>query len=111
MATLALLRSRPGAWRESDVRASLPEEVAAYLDALPRDGLRSKIAALHEASATEGFDAAAEAVRRLVARGGDFSASDLAVMAVRVAEGLEGPDPGPDLSVYNRDLLEGRCSG
>lgn len=105
VATLSLLRSRPGAWRESDVRSRLCEEVVGYLDALPRDGLRAKLGALHDASAAEGFDAAAEAVRRLVARGGDFSASDLAVMAVRVAGGDGDPDPGPDLRAYDVALM------
>lgn len=101
VATLSLLRGRPGAWRESDVRAKLPGEVVGYLDALPRADLRAKLAALHGASAAEGFDAAAEAARRLVARGGDFSASDLAVMAVRISGGDGDPDPGPDLRAYD----------
>ena len=105
VATLSLLRSRPGAWRESDVRAKLPGEVVGYLDALPRADLRAKLGALHDASAAEGFDAAAEAVRRLVARGGGFSASDLAVMAVRVAGGDGEPDPGPDLRAYDVALM------
>lgn len=105
VATLSLLRSRPGAWRESDVRAKLPGEVVGYLDALPRADLRAKLAALHGASAAEGFDAAAEAARRLVARGGDFSASDLAVMAVRISGGDGDPDPGPDLRAYDLALM------
>ena len=105
VATLSLLRSRPGAWRESDVRDKLPGEVVGYLDALTRDGLRAKLGALHDASAIEGFDVAAEAARRLVARGGDFSASDLAVMSVRVAGGDGDPDPGPDLRAYDVALM------
>ena len=105
VATLSLLRGRPGAWRESDVRAKLPGEVVGYLDALPRADLRAKLGALHDACAAEGFDAAAEAARRLVARGGDFSASDLAVTAVRVAGGDGEPDPGPDLRAYDRALM------
>lgn len=41
----------------------------------------------------------------LVRRGGDFSRSDLRVLSLRLLSGVSGPDPGPDLSEYDRAFL------
>lgn len=104
-AQLRLLARRPGAWGESSVRSDLPEEVVGYLDGLDRGSLREKLSSLSRVADEEGFDVAAESMRRLVARGGDFGTSDMRVLSLRVLDGRDVPDPGPDLRAYNRAFL------
>lgn len=104
-AQLRLLASRPGAWEDSSTRRELPAEVSGWLDALGAAERRERIRELSRVADERGFDAAAESFRRLVVRGGDFTATDASVLSLRVLDGAEEPDPGPDLGVYDRAFL------
>jgi hypothetical protein len=42
---------RPAGWRDSSVRASLPEELVAFLDGEPADSLKADLRVLHDESA------------------------------------------------------------
>ena len=105
VAELRLLGRRPGAWRESRVRSALPAGVVEYLDGLDRASLSRSVTMLSEVAGEEGIEAAGESMLELVRRGGDFSRSDLRVLSLRLLSGVSGPDPGPDLSEYDRAFL------
>ena len=105
VAELRLLGRRPGAWRESRVRSALPAGVVEYLDRLDRASLSRSVTMLSEVAGEEVIEAAGESMLELVRRGGDFSRSDLRVLSLRLLSGVSGPDPGPDLSEYDRAFL------
>lgn len=101
---LKLLSMRPGGWRDSVVRRSLPGELVAFLDSGPPADLGADLRALHDVSARRGWAAAVEgAVRSLGATGGVDPAT-LELSAARAASGdaaVEYDEP-VDLSGYDR---------
>jgi transposase len=105
---LGLLRKKPGAWLESEIRAQLPSEIVAHLDALPRSDLASQLALLDDATRFSGFDIAVESMRRLVEGGRDFTRSDMKVLGMRISSGKDTPDLGPDLRLYDMAFLDGK---
>lgn len=108
MASLRLLGSRPGAWGNSRIREAIPEELAAYLDIQPREALSEYLDMLDSASRVADYDAAIDAMCQLSARSTDFTRNDLEMLARRIATyGKQGvPEPGPDLSYYDDQLLK-----
>ena len=105
---LGLLRKKPGAWLDSEVRAQLPSEIVGHLDALPRSDLASQLALLDSATRFSGFDIAVESMRRLVEDGREFTRSDMKVLGMRIGSGRDIPDPGSDLRLYDRAFLDGK---
>lgn len=101
---LKLLSMRPGGWRDSVVRRSLPGELVAFLDSGPPADLGADLRALHDVSARRGWAAAVEgAVRSLGATGGVDPAT-LELSAARAASGdaaVEYDEP-VDLAGYDR---------
>lgn len=106
-----LLCVRPGGWRDSVVRGSLPEELVAFLDSGAPADLGADLRALRDAGARRGWAATVEgALRSLVATGG-VDAATLELAAARAAAGdasVEYDEP-VDLAGYDRafELLEG----
>lgn len=107
MSSLHLLRRRPGAWMNSEVRRSLPEKLRSWLDGQPKDMLTAYLRMLEDCAAQTDFDTAVESISVLVERGKAFSESDVKVLAWRLDTfGLDAkPDPGPELEVYDVQLL------
>lgn len=108
---LRLLAIRPGGWRDSVVRGSLPEELVSFLDSEAPADLGADLRALRDVSARRGWAATVEgALRSLGATGGVDSAT-LELAAARAAAGdasVEYDEP-VDLAGYDRafELLEG----
>ncbi len=108
---LRLLAMRPGGWRDSVVRSSLPAELVAFLDSEEAPDLGADLRALREATAREGWEAAVEGAVRCLAATGGIDGATLGLAAARAASGDERVryDEGVDLSPYDEAfrVLEG----
>lgn len=104
---LRLLCARPGGWRDSVVRRSLPGELVGFLDSEEPADLR----ALRDVSARRGWAAAVEGAMRSLEATGGVDAATLELSAARAATGdaLVEYDEPVDLAGYDRafELLEG----
>lgn len=112
---LRLLCVRPGGWRDSVVRRSLPEELVALLDSEEPADLGADLRALRDVSARRGWAAAVEGALRSLGATGGVDAATLELAAARAAEGdalVEYGEP-VDLAGYDRafELLEGGAAG
>ena len=108
---LRLLCARPAGWRDSSVRASLPQELVAFLDGEPADSLKADLRVLRDESAERGWEAAVEGMSRSLAATGGIDRASVALSAARAAAGDERVeyDEEVDLGVYDGALrlLEG----
>ena len=108
---LRLLAIRPGGWRDSVVRGSLPEELVAFLDSESPADLGADLRALRDVSARRGWAATVEGALRSLGATGGVDAATLELAAARAAAGdasVEYDEP-VDLAGYDRafELLEG----
>ncbi|WP_204212603.1 IS21 family transposase [Collinsella sp. An271] len=108
---LKLLCNRPGGWRDSVVRGSLPDELVAYLDSEGPADLRADLRALRDSAARRGWSAAVEGALRSLGATGGVDAATLELSAAVSASGcgrVEYDEP-VDLADYDRafELLEG----
>jgi transposase len=108
--SLRLLVSRPGAWVNSRVRQSMPEDLRSHIDSADKDMQRSYLRTL--ASATEGTDynTAITAMCMTLRGTGQLRKPDIAMCATRLYIG-DAPayDEPIDLSEY--DAVFGREEG
>ena len=107
VAMMTALVRKPGAWRESALRAQMGGRPGTrFLDSLDRAGLRVFLDAVRSQAKVYGLDQVLDGLDLLAGRGREFTATDLAVVAARVdGFGLDRrADAGPDLSRYD-DLL------
>ena len=108
---LKLLCMRPGGWRDSVVRDSLPGELVAFLDAEDAAGLSADLRVLRDAAERSGFRAAVEGMVRSLAATGSVSAANVELCAAVAASGDEAVtyDEPVDLSAYDEAwrVLEG----
>lgn len=108
---LKLLCGRPGGWRNSVVRAALPEGLASFLDGEPQADLRADLRALRDAASRSGWAAAVEGAVRSLGATGSISAPSLELSAAVAASGDARVEYGEpvDLAGYDRafELLEG----
>jgi transposase len=104
--SLAQLLRNPGAWRNSGIRESAPEALRAELDRRDRAGLRQCLKLMAGLASDFGFEVALAAMEEAAGRG-HLNAPDATVLAARIAGfGLSAdPEPGPDLSAYDRAFL------
>lgn len=106
---------RPGGWRDSVVRRSLPDELVAFLDSEAPADLGADLRALRDVSALSGWAAAVEGALRSLEATGGVDAATLELAAARAAAGdaLVEYDEPVDLSGYDRafGLLEGGAAG
>jgi len=106
--TARQLAKKPGGWRNSLLRASMPEAAVARMDALGKDGLREALGLLAESMERSGADSTLDALDVLASERGDFpDFFRVCVLAARLAEvGLDAaPDPGPGLGAYDDAFL------
>ena len=104
--SLAVLMRNPGAWPNSGLRETAPEAIRDELDRMTRAQLKESLKLMGGLSERFGFEAAISAMEEAVSRD-RLNASDTMVLAARMAGfGLFAePEPGPDLSVYDRAFL------
>ena len=108
---LRLLAIRPGGWRDSVVRGSLPEGLVAFLDSEAPADLGADLRALRDVSARRGWAATVEGALRSLGATGGVDAATLELAAARAAAGdaVVSYDEPVDLAGYDRafELLEG----
>lgn len=108
---LRLLCVRPGGWRDSVVRRSLPGDLVAFLDSEAPADLGADPGALRDAGARRGWAAAVEGAMRSLEATGGVDAATLELSAARAAAGdaLVEYDGPAGLAGYGRafELLEG----
>jgi transposase len=106
--SLAQLLRNPGAWRNSGIRESTPPALRADLDTKDRAGLRQALKLMARLASDFGFEVALAAMEEAAGRG-HLNTPDAFVLAARIAGfGLTAdPEPGPDLSAYDRAFLPG----
>ena len=103
---LRLLCMRPGGWRDSVVRGSLPASLVAFLDAAEPADLAADLRVLRDAAAERGFAAAVEGMERALEATGGVDAASVGLAAAVAASGgrrTEYDEP-VDLSVYDGAL-------
>lgn len=102
---------RPAGWRDSSVRASLPEELVAFLDGEPADSLKADPGVLRDESAERGWGAAVEGMARSLAATGGLDRATASPSAARAAAGDERAGYGEEVDLGACDgaprLLEG----
>lgn len=108
LSQLALLCRKPGAWRNSEVRAAMPPGLAASIGAMGKSDRRASLRVLRDASAGCGYEATVRAMEALAGRPGSVNGADVALAASCVAngQGAIAYDDEPSLSAY--DAVFGR---
>ena len=103
LSQLALLCRKPGAWRNSQVRAAIPDDLRRHMDALSKAGRKDALRAMRDASAQAGWAATVEAMTALAASGGALAPADVMLGAMFVANGQHAVDyeSAADLSGYD----------
>ena len=104
--SLEQLLRNPGAWRNSGLREGAPAAVREELDRRDRAGLRQGLKLLTGLAEDFGFEVALAAMDEAASRG-HLNTPDATVLAARISGfGLTSdPEPGPDLTVYDRAFL------
>ena len=101
-ASLRLLVSRPGAWQNSRVRLSMPDELRSHIDKADNDMLKSYLRTISYAAEGTSYDIAVDAACMTLRSTGQLRKADVAMYATRLYLG-EAPayeDP-VDLSEYD----------
>lgn len=111
---LKLLCNRPGGWRDSVVRRSLPDGLVSFLDSEGPADLRADLRAIRDSASRLGWAAAVEgALSSLEATGGvDAATLELSAAVSASGRGRVEYDEPVDLAGYDRafELLEGGAS-
>lgn len=82
---LALLGVKANAWQNSQVRASLSDDVRAYMDSLEKADLRAEMRLMRDEAARSGWAATKQAVELAYAATGRIDSASVAVSAARIA--------------------------
>ena len=101
---LALLCTRPGAWRNSQVRADIEGSLRDHLDTLEAPDLKSALRCFRNQSAASGYGIALAAMQEAYQGTGRIDEASVAVAAARIAGGIVAYDEPVDLGVYDRAL-------
>lgn len=98
---LALLARKPGAWRNSRVRAAVADELREYMDGLGRDALAERLRLMRNVAAQSGWEAMVEAAATALESTGriDEAGMHMAVLS-RTSTPIRYDEP-VDLSVYD----------
>ena len=101
---LALLCVKAGAWPNSQVRASLPEQLRAHMDGLGRQDLKAELRIMRNQAAQSGYSATVGAMQTALANTGRIDEASVAVAAARAASGSVVYDEPVDLGAYDAAL-------
>lgn len=108
--TVHQVSQKPGAWRNSALRAELSEPARAVLDAAARADLQAALKGLAQSTDRWGFDHAVRALEEAVTRG-HTQCSDIIATAQRMAWAPNGVvSSAVDLDPFDV-LMEGRMPG
>jgi transposase len=99
---LPLLANRLGAWRESRVRAALPDDLREHIDALDRRGLGEAVRCMRDQCALSGWDATVRATSVSLRASGRIDPSAVALAVSRAETGEVSYDEAVDLAEYDR---------
>ena len=99
---LPLLANRLGAWRESRVRAALPDDLRDHIDALDRRGLGEAVRCMRDQCALSGWDATVRAASVSLRASGRIDPSAVALAVSRAETGEVSYDEAVDLAEYDR---------
>ena len=99
---LALLSVKANAWQNSQVRASLSDDVRAYMDSLEKADLKAEMRLLRDEAARSGWAATKQAVELAYAATGRIDQASVAVSAARIAvDDVISYDEPIDLGEYD----------
>ena len=98
---LPLLAMKAGAWRNSSVRSSVPDELRDYMDGLGKPELRDGLRIMRDQVQRSGWDAAVGAMQCALEATGRIDAASVAVAAARAEGGAIAYDEPVDLGVYD----------
>lgn len=100
---LHLLCMKPGGWRNSQVRASLSDDLRAYMDSLGEEELKEELRLLRDQTAMSGWSATLQAVELAHSATNRMDRASVAVSAARIAsgDGVIAYDQPIDLSEYD----------
>ena len=107
---LALLCRKPGGWRNSQVRASVPDDLRRHMDSLGKAELKDALTAMRDASAQAGWSATVDAMTALSGSDAGLAAADVMLAAMFVANGQHEIDyeDAADLAGYDAAFCRGR---
>ena len=100
---LHLLCQKPGGWANSQVRASLSDDLRGYMDSLGKDELKAELRLMREEAARTGWSATLQAVELAHAATSRIDRASVAVSAARIASGngVIAYDEPVDLAGYD----------
>lgn len=107
---LPLLCTRPGAWVNSKVRSSLPDELRSHMDSLAKADLKEELRIMRDQVAQSGWDATRDAFAMALDATGRIDRASVAVCAARINSPCISYDDPVDLGVYDAaiETLEAR---
>ena len=100
---LHLLCMKPGGWQNSQVRASLSDDLRGYMDSLGKEDLKQELRLMRDEAARSGWAATLQAVELAHAATGRVDRASVAVGAARIASGngVIAYDQPVDLAEYD----------
>lgn len=101
---LPLLTMKLGAWRNSQVRDAIPDDLRNYMDGLGRGDLGSSLKVMRDQVGQRGWDAAVGAMETALLLTGRIDEASVAIAAARAEGGSISYDEPVDLSVYDAML-------
>ena len=101
---LALLCVKVNAWPNSQVRASIPEQLRDHMDGLGKQDLKAELRIMRNQAAQSGYSVAVGAMSDALASTGRVDEASVAVAAARAASGPIVYDEPVDLGAYDRAL-------
>lgn len=102
---LPLLRNRPGAWANSQVRASVPDALRDYVDGLDRYAKVKAIRGLHDVSRDYGYERAVAAAVQAITATGVMDAGTMALISARMEAGAVMYEQPADLGIYDAAIM------
>lgn len=87
LSQLALLCRKPGGWINSQVRYSLPDDLRAFMDELPKTDLREALIVLRDISAHSGYRETIDAMAHTATSIGVLDESSITILAANIAGG------------------------
>jgi transposase len=86
-ASLRLLVTRPGGWKNSLIRSSMPQSLRGHMDSAEPDMLKAYLSTIANAVADTDYNTAIEAARMVHKNTGQLKSADVAVFAARLYSG------------------------
>lgn len=87
LSQLTLLCKKPGAWINSQVRYSLPDDLRSFMDELPKADLRHALLTMRDVSASSGYRPTIDAMAHVAASIGALDEASITVLATGIASG------------------------